>query len=672
MPTVQIDPSSPKHDKLVRLVQSRRDFANRELGTPKEKWRSAEKLYRSFVDPDELTPEGKKRNPFEDSIILPLTYALTQTQLAFDLAAFTQRRPMIPLDGDGPEDVRPAKVMEQVLHHESVQQGQLVDLYGWLLDRRRYGVGFLWTTWLQDVGYRTRTTTTPGLTIFGRKVTADHVVSRQEPFVRFEGNESFVADPFKLWWDPRVPVARIQKGEFCGRTVRRSYSYMREQEAAGFYMNVSKIPRDPNLRQAARGQETGGESSRDEIAGLNDQFLQTRGDTLDFQDKGYVDLDEAVIRFIPSDYELGRAMPELWWITLANDRIIVRAEPFDADHQQYPVAAMEASPDPHSRLNPGNVEILSGIARIATWLLNSHVENVKKALNDSLIVNPGVVEMKDVQSPQPGKLIRIKREFYNDAAAFEKAIKQLEVHDVTGTHMSDINAIFEVAQRVAAAPENLQGVISNKDRTLGEQQLAMTAATGRLRAELQLAWVQGVGPWTRQRIANIQQYMTQERWVRIVGDWPKAMRMDQNYPFLRVGDKDLMGQFTYQIIDGTIRTNEEVAKAIQELWMAAVKDQVLRQVYDTEYMFEQIAIARGFTNVDDFLRQQKGTMPAPYQQMPPSAGPYQPGQPGQPGGVRVMPNEKVAREVEKGNLVPGEGPPFGQVARQREQYAQAA
>lgn len=274
----------------------------------------------------------------------------------------------------------------------------------------------------------------------------------------------------------------------------------------------------------------------------------------------------------------------------------------------------------------------------------SHIENVKKTLNDMLIVNPGVVEMQDVTTPQPGRLIRIKREFYDDPQAFEKAVKQLQVTDVTRTHMGDIAGLVDMAQRVAAAPENLQGIISGRDRTLGEQQMAMNSATSRLRAELQLAWVSGVVPWTRQRISNVQQYMSEERWVKIVGKWPQTHGVPPQYPFLRVGPQDVLGQFTYQVIDGVVRASDQVAKTMTELWTQAVGDALLRQIYDTEELFKDIAVLMGFANVDDYLRANTGR-----------AFPT----------AQVLPDEQVSREVERGNLQPGAGPAFGQLASRR-------
>mgnify|MGYP002399283704 CR=1 FL=1 len=46
--------------------------------------------------------------------------------------------------------------------------------------------------------------------------------------------------------------------------------------------------------------------------------------------------------------------------------------------------------------------------------------------------------------------------------------------------------------------------------------------------------MQGVIPWTAQRIQNLQQYLTEERFIKITGDWPRAMRLQDASEFLKV------------------------------------------------------------------------------------------------------------------------------------------
>jgi len=174
-------------------------------------------------------------------------------------------------------------------------------------------------------------------------------------------------------------------------------------------------------------------------------------------------------------------------------------------------------------------------------------------------------------------------------------------------------------------------VISSKDRTLGEQQMAVSSASARLRVEVQLAWVQGIVPWSQQRVANIQQLMSEERWLRIVDDWAKTLGVPREKPYVRVSRDQVQGDFTYEVIDGTVRGSDEMMKTWKELTLAVANNAVLQQKFSLEELFRFTAMLGGASNIDDFILQ----------------GPQ----------MQVAPDEQVSRQVERGNLVPaGTGP----------------
>lgn len=641
--------NSTQHGKLKELVRSRRQFSQRHIGQRYDRWRDSEKVYRLFVDPDAKAPDGTKKQPWDWSIVVPITYSIMQTELAFDLTLFTQRRPVIQLDGYGPEDVKAAKLMEQLLHHEWVVRRMLLDTYTWLLDRRRYGLGILWNTYVSETTRRT-TKTPRSISLMNGLINIPLPGSTEtvEEFPGYEGNQPYVVDPFQFWPDPRVSMARMEDGEFVGRTVRRSYAYMKNREREGIYTNVEKIPRVRTRSNRETGAEP--ESARDDIMGLAKEF-DVRGDTIDFQAKGYVDLDEFVITIIPRDYNLSDTnYPEKWWITLANDEVVVRAERYEPAHQQYPCSAFESSIDAHTMFNPGDPELLQGVQDMMSWLLTSRFQNIRTSLNNMWLMNDDWVELRDILEPQPGRLLRLTKAGKDVAErlGLDKMLRQFPVDDVTKSHLGDLQSLIDLAQRTAASPENLQGIISQKDRTLGEQQMAVSAATRRLQVNAQLAWTQGVVPWSTQRVANIQENMSQERYVRVVGDWPRTFGPKQiGAPFMRLSPDEIQGQFIFEIIDGTINNQGQMLQSWKELWIEWGRQAVLQQTFDGVEIFRRIALLSGITDIDDFVLE------------PGTASGGQPAlSPGPVGGgdVKVMPDEQALREEEKGNLVGVQSP----------------
>jgi hypothetical protein len=236
-----------------------------------------------------------------------------------------------------------------------------------------------------------------------------------------------------------------------------------------------------------------------------------------------------------------------------------------------------------------------------------------------------------------------------------------------------MDMVINMVQRVAAAPENLQGILSQGQATLGEQQMAVSAAQGRLKMEAQLGWLQGMTRATHQRISNIQQFMSESRWIQILGTYPRALGIPADQKFLRIGPDEVQGQFTYAQPDMIVRQDEKMLAALREIWMAVAAEPELRQRFDLVKLFEPMAQMAGIKNLEDYTRE----MPAAAGQMPvpgmpatampaPSMGGMPPGVPTPEGPTtprppserarsrprpRVQPDEDVFKQVQAGNLV---------------------
>jgi hypothetical protein len=655
---------SPEHARLVALVRSRRELARRQLSRFYPAWRKADRIYRHYVDPGELDRDGKRLYPWARDIIVPLTFAIVQTQLAWEMTAFTQKTPIVPLDGVSPEDVKPAKVMEQVLQHEWSTERMSLALYQWLLDRRRYGVGIMWVNWVRDATRQWLETpqslTLPAFGIDQAAAPRGEWVDR----VKYEGNRLEPVDPFAFYADPRVSLGECHKGEFVGYRKRRHYHELLLMQRDGQYANVDQIPKGRGT-WGLEALGTPGAPHEREALGRPDATLgqwmgQVGINSFDFQEQGAVTLDVMVIRVIPKDYAIGPgAAPEKVVVVLANDAVVLRAKPYEYQHDELPACVMELTPDRYEYSTPGVVEHVEDLQDYLSWLWNSHAQNVRRTLNNQFLVDPSLVELQDLLQPQPGLFARLRREAQGRPGALEQALKQFPVSDVTKTHLTDMDLVINMMQRVAAAPENLQGILAAGERTLGEQQLAVTSAQGRLRLEAQMGWLQGITRTTHQRIANIQQFMSEERWIQVVGTYPRALGMLVDQRFLKVGPEEIQGQFTYAQPDMVVRGDEKTLMAMREVFLAIAKDPELRQRYDIVKIFEPIALLAGIKNIEDYTRETPfaaGQTPIPGMPAfgaPGVGGGTPPGMPPPQGPVnpRVMPDEQVMRQVENGNLV---------------------
>jgi hypothetical protein len=654
---------SPAHQRLLDLVRSRRSLSARKMATYYPEWTKADRIYAHYVEPGETDAQGKRLYPWARAIVVPMSYAIVQTQLAWEMAAFTQRTPIVPLDGLSPEDVKPAKVMEQVLQHEWSSDRMALALYQWLLDRRRYGLGVVWINWARDATrQRVEVPRMLPLPMLGISLPLGTQWEWQDR-VKYEGNRLEPIDPFRFYPDPRMSLADAHRGEFVGFRTSRHYHELLLLERDGQYANVKALPKRPTQSSVATTATTMEPRALDRSSvGLGDWMSQIGPNSVDFQEHGSVTLDVFVLRVVPKDYDLGDARwPQKYVVVVGNEAVVLRAQPFEFDHDELPACVMELSPDRHMFSTPGVVSHLEDLQDYLSWLWNSHAENVRRTLNNQFIVDPSLVEISDLISPQPGLLARLRREAQGRPGSMEQAIKQIPVLDITRTHGQDMSSAIDLMQRVSAAPENLQGVLARGEKTLGEQQMAVSAAQGRLRLEAQMGWLQGMARATHQRISNIQQFMSESRWVSIVGTYPRALGLPADQKFLRVGPEEVQGQFTYAQPDMIVRQDQPMLMALREIWMAVAKEPELRQRFDLVKLMEPIAQMAGIKNLEDYVRD----MPAGVGQVPvpgmPSFGMPGTGTGGTPQGVptpqgpvtpKVMPDENVMREVERGNLVP--------------------
>ena len=393
---------SPAHQRLLDLVRSRRSLSARKLANYYPEWTKADRLYQHYVEPNETDSQGKRLYPWARSIVVPMSYAIVQTQIAWEMAAFTQRMPIVPLDGLSPEDVKPAKVMEQVLQHEWSTDRMSLALYQWLLDRRRYGLGVVWINWARDATrQRVEVPKIMSLPFLGIELPLGTEWEWQDR-VKYEGNRIEPIDPFRFYPDPRVALADSHRGEFVGFRTQKHYHELLLQERDGQYANVKRLPKRPNqggvinTSQAPTMEPRALDRSG---VGLGDWMGQIGPNSVDFQERGSVTLDVFVIRLVPKDYEIGdSSWPQKYVVVVGNEAIVLRAQPYEFDHDELPACVMELSADRHMFSTPGVVNHLEDLQDYLSWMWNSHAENVRRTLNNQFIVDPSLVQ---ISGPAP-------------------------------------------------------------------------------------------------------------------------------------------------------------------------------------------------------------------------------------------------------------------------------
>jgi hypothetical protein len=194
------------------------------------------------------------------------------------------------------------------------------------------------------------------------------------------------------------------------------------------------------------------------------------------------------------------------------------------------------------------IEVMMPLIDTISWLLNSHFYNVRKALNDSRVVDPSRIVMKDVTSPIERGIIRLKPEAYGTDT--RTAVHQLLTPDMTRSHLTDVAVMEQVLQRITGVVDELMGLSTGPSRESATGVRTRTGfAANRLKTVAEYNSALGMTPLIGKFVSNTQQYLTPEQKYRIAG----ADGMRHAKRFVQIDTLDMIaGQYDYVPVDGTL------------------------------------------------------------------------------------------------------------------------
>ena len=488
--------------------------------------------------------------------------------------------------------------MEQLLQYNAEHSKFVMHCTERLYKGEIYGLGVLRTQFENQRKRRTKAVPNP------LDPTGAPLKTSVEELV-YQGNTVENIDPFLFFPDPRVPMMQVaKKGEFV---FWRQFVGKFTLQKSGEFMHLDKIgtmTRDGET-QSLRNLRAEGNSL---TTGMDDPLLGNQ-DTSQF-----VQVDEGTVELIPSEFGLGDSdIPEKFLVTIANKKQIIRLEPFGADHDMHPVAVIE----PYGLGGFGNLGIsdyLAPIQDMISWLLNSHIQNVKGALNNSFIYDPSMINEKDLLSDSPNKCIRVRPKAYGvDVSMY---FKQLQVVDSTSGHVNDMSTLTRIGDSLSAVNENYRGLQDSGGRkTATEIRATVEAATSRLASHAQYISATGMQDLVTQWSLNNQQYLSREFEMQVLGE-------DGAMNSVIISPEAINGDFYFPIHDGNLPLDKV---ALFDIWQQVLQfvqgDPDMRQAYSLPRIFDFVAKLGGATNIDNFK-------------------------------VQALPQEQIQAQVASGQLIP--------------------
>lgn len=607
--------------------------AENALSSRHEAWRRSERTYRVFVDPQEIQgpqeiiqTEVESLYTYPTSIVVPLSFAITQTLVAFWMTLFTTDKPYLRVGWMDQDSEGPARAQELLLQQQLGYNGYELFLYQWLLDAVRYGLSPAKIGW--DNVYRNQTVRR-FMDFPGPEGPLRFQLSHKERVLEYEGNTFEVIDPFSWRPDNRWPTSQFQRGNYCGESMYRSYYELKRWQDLGIYQHVDEVPKKTSpeyFRDSV--------SDRERITQTNNYFGTS------FENYGSDSLnlvEEVTLDLIPDEHDLSSSTDvERWIVTLVNRTVIVRAEPFPFDHNDYPYALLESSPDRFAFVNPGLIEIMEPVHQHITWFLNSMIENARKSLNDRLVVDPDVVNMDDVLKPSAGKVIRINSKYWGFPNIAKGAVFPLPVSDVNAQNYKHVGFLIDLVQKISAANDTIQGQLSQEDRSATEVAGASQQGAQRLRMLGKIFSAQGLVPLTKQLVQNNMQLLSQETYVKTVGG------LEQEYQGIgraisgngiQISPADIQGLFHFPVSDASSPLDPvRFARTWVQIMQVTLQNPAMAQQVNLGKVWSEMVKGMGVNDPSRLLLPQ----------------------------VQVMPDQQLAAQVQQGNLVPTgqqQGPP---------------
>jgi hypothetical protein len=619
---------SRQHDELLNLVKQLKREGQASLEDRRMDMERADEIYRAFKIPDKEDKKAAERGePMK--IIYPVTYAQIQTAVS-GLVGMLTKSPFFELEGRGPEFHRGSKLMEVEIQYQLDQVGWTLVMYQWFLDMLKYGFGKLNIGYEKKQSYITSKRRIPMggffeplLQLFG----FEGEIEVTRPVVGYEGASLFVDDPHEVMFDPSVSIGDIQRAQYVFHQRKYSLNELKSMADEEGFFNLDEIP------ASGRAEGTMATNTRGKVpATFTPHSTNLEGGNI-------VTVDYAYIKLVPRDYELSEVgSTQIWCIAMANDSLLIKIEPSRYEHGMFPTSVIEYSPDLHRTTNEGMAQTIEGLQGQINWLLNSHIANVRKVLNDVLIVDPSLIEVQDLVERK--NIVRLKQAA--GRVGVERAIKQLSVVDVTASHVNDAMVALQMIQRATGISDNFMGIQLPTVRTATEVSQMNRLAAGRIRLMSQLVFDQGLRPLGMQMVQNTQQFMSISRFARVTGSLAKSLMLspEQMGQFVEISPEEIQGFFMVKVSDANTPTDKlMIASKLQELLMAAMQNSMAVQALgiDLQQVAVQMLMNFGIENVSDFIR-------------PP--GPMPEGGGGRPVKAQVMPEEHVQRMQEQGDLVP--------------------
>jgi hypothetical protein len=420
-----------------------------------------------------------------------------------------------------------------------------------------------------------------------------------------------------------VPIHDPQAGEYNGWIVKTNYmAYLKNEKNDATIFNVKYLKNLQGNVSILAGDSSGRNTKSNMSVTRPSDDVTTN-----------IEVIRMFITLIPKDWNLGESeYPEIWYFEVGQGEIVLQARPAGLGHAKYPISVMAPDFDGYSLAPVSRIEILNGMQGVLDFMFNSHVANVRKAINDMIIYDPYLVNSNDLKNPTEGKLIRLRRPAWGRGV--KDVAQQLVVNDVTRGNMADSTFLGSWMDKVSGTDSSMQGSLrgGGPDRlTSAEFQGTRAGGVSRLERIAKVIGLQGMQDIGMFFGLHNQQLMKEDTYTKLSGDWQDVLAKEFAQTIDRgripISRESLDIRHRVIVRDGSVPGGNYSDTWVQ-LFGILGQNPELAQQFDVVRIFTHIARNMGAKNVNDFVRRGGNIKP------------------------NVMPDEMVQQQVQQGNIQP--------------------
>lgn len=558
--------------QVVAWVQQRFKQADSARKPYEEKWLTYYKAYRSYVAP-------RKPGEWKSRAWMPISFYVIETILP-RLAA---QLPSAVVNPVGPEDVGPAKTMEEVLHWAEDKSELFIEQVKAVKSSLMYGTGILKINYKEKKGYNiieepvmqestaeiaTGQTDVDGNPIMqtvptGLKPVIDEVTGmpktqqvRQE-YYTYQGPVAESVDIDDFFPDPIA--SDVEDARYVIHRVYRDRDHLEKMFAAGEYKKPPEDAWETFVTEFASMKRRG-------EVGLSGDSVPERERDL---------------------FPLLELWTDRFCVTILGERgdgILLRAIRNPYGHGEKPFVKIVDHIIPNEFWGTGELEPLEGIQDAINAIWNSRIDNVKIALNKMFaVVMDYMIDPNDLVV-RPGGVIRMR-----EGLPLNQVFQDIDLGEVTGSAFNEVQELEREAEKASGVSPYQTGQDSPAyNRTATGVALISEQGNTRFSFKVTLAEHTGYKRLMRQYASILQQFTPDDLIIKLKGGTPEmvpgvdpmtgqpAMMPDPMAGWQAITPESITGRFDFDIeaesSSQTVSVRREqtlsmAAQLMQDPWM---------------------------------------------------------------------------------------------------------